>query len=596
MKSKKKKKIVNKSSGLLTSNSVFKENILYFTLVLVAYLYFLFSFFSLPDFTNPHIINNSSWIVNLEIAIDTILFFVVAYCGYCYINGKENFSNKFIVLFVFLCIFVIHLLALNTAIDIGGDNGTYIYMAKSIATKGNTYQLPTPGFPPTSVAFGFPLFLSFIYLIFGGINILAFKIFTMLLSLLSVFIFYRIMLKLNSEYFAIALTILYGIHCSVLNFSSMIMTETPTLFWSVFTWYSLLRFCEKETFNWKIFIGLVFTSTFTYLTRQIGISVIGAVIIYLFFYSDFKYKGRKSSFDYLKIKKLIYYFIFVFVILLLIQLRSHYFAGMSDSATFFSSSIADKIDKFLVVWKVYFGVLSENLFPNNIIRGQVSHLFVNILIQLVFYYGLVVCLLKKNFASFYYAIFVLLLSIATPDIYFMPISRYLVPLTPFFVYIFYFGIFNLFKLLGRTSKILSIIIIFFHLIFLFHGNAYLIQKSHTGEEYPLPIANYYNCAKWINKNLSHDVIVESRKGTVFYIFAECFCTTSVFSDYVYTEDLERHFIKKIENNEMDYLVLDGFSGASWRCYYPFIQKFPQHFQLVKVFGEKYPTYLFKVIN
>jgi len=579
----------NQSS--LKDNWLDKNKLIYFVGIVAIFIYFLTNFFSLPDISNNYISSKASWILNLEVFINILLFSLMVYFGYNYIQKDNKSFDRYLIVLAFFGIVVIHLLAFNPAVDKAGDNGNYIYAAKSIATLGNTYRLPSPDLTPDRIVVGYPLILSLVYKIFGGINILAFKITTMILSLLSVFFFYLVMLKLIPKQAAIILTILYGIHPYVVVFSSMIMTETPTLFWGILTWYLTLKYKDSNKLNYKLLVLLSFSSIFTYLTRNIGVSILGTTSIFLFLQS--KFLRGKFDLKSLAFKKFYLYTATVFVLFVLIQVRNTLFIGKSDTGVFLDSNWLSIFSKS---FPLISSVFSENLFSFSVIRWQpFPSLTLKILISFVMLIGLGKGLYQKNFSSIYIVFFLIILMITTPvDNSSLVLSRYTVPLIPFYIFIFYDGL----KVLSNKLKYFNKWGLLFGLLLLiistFSGNGYLIQRSHIGKKYPPALASYFDCAKWINENLSSDVIVESRKSRIFFIFSESYSISNVGGGTTYSFEFENSIMKLVKAGELDYLVLDSFSGASFRCYVPLIKKYPQNFKLYKVFGDKYPCYLFKI--
>ncbi len=586
----------NLKVNIIKNNLLNKENIVYFIGVTILLIYFLINFFSLPDISNPYISTKAFWIFNLEVVTNVFLFALVAYLGYNYVHDQTKSFDKYLMILAFICIIIIHLLAFNPAVDHGGDNGNYIYAAKSLATLGNTYHLPRPNLPLDRIVVGYPLILSGIYLIFGGINILAFKITTMILSLFSVFFYYLIMKMLVRNQMAIILTILYGIHSFIVSYSSMIMTETPTLFWEILTWYLLLKYEKGKDINYKILILLVISSIFTYLTRNIGVTLLVAINIYLFSRTrviDFFLKKRKFEFEVLPFKKLVFYLSATIVLFLLIQLRGYLFFGESDTNIFFKTDWFEKLsNSFYVIISVF----SENLFCSFIIRWiSFPYIVFKIILSVVMLVGLIIGISKKEFYSIYIILFLITLMVVTPvDNNSLVLSRYTIPLIPFYLFIFYEGVNFLFIKLYNFKKIFLLLSLFLLVLSSFSGNGYLVQRSHIGQKYPPALASYFDCAKWINENLPSNVLVESRKSRIFFVFSESYSISHVSGGTAYDLEFEKNIMKLVKSGELNYLVLDSFSGASSRCYVPLLNKYPQIFKLYKVFGDKYPCYLFKI--
>jgi len=578
-----------------TEDSKFIQN-LFFVICILFFGYFLINFYKLPDITNEYINNHVKWILNLETFTNILILGLFSYFGYNYISNSTRKNDKFLLIFGLLWIIIIHLLAFNSAVDHGGDNGNYIYAGKSIATLGETFHINSPIKLPDKISVGLPILISIIYNFFG-MNIVAYKIMLLFLSISSIVILYFTLKILSGKNIAAILTILYGLHSYTIVFSSMIMTETPTLFWSILSWYFLTKYTKNTKINYYYLAGLLISSIFVYLTRSIGVSILIAIVIYLFLQTNwlniFK-KNKEFQWDTTKNRKFIYYFILILLIFLLTQIRAKIHYGSSEATALFNMILFDKFSSTL---GIFFTIFTDNIFPSKIIRWQLSPIgLFKISVEIFFFIGLVRKLFLLDFAAIYFALFTTLLLLGTPVVQVLPLSRYLIPATPFMIYIFYAGLNFSFIKIKKYGNMLVFFGLFFILISSLFGNGYLIQKSHIGQEYPTSIKNYFDCAKWINKNLPEDVVVESRKSRIFYAFSESYTCSFVGGGTKFDKKFEEKFMKKISNGNMDYLVLDGFSGASARCYIPLIKKYPNKFSHIKTFGETAPTYLFEIFK
>ena len=557
---------------------------------------FSMKFFSLPDITNFYIENSVKWIYNLEVFTNIAIMGTFFYFGYNYFNDTKKQKDIFILIFALLLVLIVQLLAFRSGVDINGDNGNYIYAGKSIATLGEAYDITSPSRSPDLISIGLPLLIAIAYKLFG-MNLIVFKVMLVILSFSSALILYFSITRLSNKNLAAMVCLLYALHSYTIVFASMIMTETATLFWSILSWYFLIRFVESENVNYYFLSALVISSVLTYLTRTIGISLILAIIIYLFLKTNFfeiVRNPKKAKILTQASRKFLYFTFWAVFLLVLIQIRAKIHFGQTETGMIFQIDILEKLTKSI---RVFFLSIADVLAPANIVRWNMTPLgIVKIAVEIVLGVGLFWGLKKKSFSAIYFLVFAVILVIVTPvSDSPLVLSRYLVPTIPFAIFIFSYGLIICFKNFNKTRRIFVVLGLSFLLSSSLIGNGYLIQKSHIGQRYPEAIKNYFDCALWIKKNLPSDVIVESRKSRIFYIFAESYSVSSVNGGTKFDSQFEKDILYKIDNKQIDLLVVDSFSGASARSYIPLINKYPKRFNLIKVFGEDSPSYLFEVL-
>lgn len=105
----------------------------------------------------------------------------------------------------------------------------------------------------------------------------------------------------------------------------------------------------------------------------------------------------------------------------------------------------------------------------------------------------------------------------------------------------------------------------------------LMKSLHklNKEAYPPNYMNFFIIAQTVKKELPHDVIVCSRKPSLFYMYGGTYSCP-----YKWTND-DAELIKGLVDSNVDYVVLDqlGFS-STYRYLYPAIEKNPELFSPV----------------
>ncbi|RJP53757.1 MAG: hypothetical protein C4557_04275 [Anaerolineaceae bacterium] len=180
------------------------------------------------------------------------------------------------------------------------DDAHYIILAESLSS-GQGYQLinfPRPqierAFPP-----GWSLLLAPLTFLFPG-NYSVLKIFSLLLSLSSILLTYKIFSKRLSSPFLEMLTGLVALNPLLVGASVTVMSESAYLFFSLLALYLFdnwkpspqpaLSLRERRMSDWLIAL-IAFLAFYTQLIRTIGISLFLALIIFLLFTRRFRETG-----------------------------------------------------------------------------------------------------------------------------------------------------------------------------------------------------------------------------------------------------------------------------------------------------------------
>lgn len=106
---------------------------------------------------------------------------------------------------------------------------------------------------------------------------------------------------------------------------------------------------------------------------------------------------------------------------------------------------------------------------------------------------------------------------------------------------------------------------------------------------PMPpqLAGFIDAAETVRRRLPAQTVVCSRKPSVFYVYAQCHVC-----NFRYTED-DESLIRGLVDSEVDYVVLDQMGyAATGRYLYPAICKHPELFEVAGAFRVP-PTYLLR---
>ncbi|WP_185152497.1 hypothetical protein, partial [Fulvivirga aurantia] len=186
-----------------------------------------------------------------------------------------------------------------------------------------------------------------------------------------------------------------------------------------------------------------------------------------------------------------------------------------------------------------------------------------------------------------YLLFTILILLVWPD-YFAS-YRYLVPVLPMLVLLFFYGIHAFIQ--GVLQKQLTIrdakpyyLLLFVFLLFPSLKNLNATAKQN----YPIHWAEFFSMARWSKNNVAKGSVICSRKPNLFYLYSG---HESV--NYRYSEDPD-HLLEGLDGHGVDYVVYDqlGFSTTP-RCLGKAIKTYPQRFDMVQYVGpEQRRTYFF----
>lgn len=592
MSKKSKRKKIKRKENVKKSDFDLK-NVLYFSCIIIATYLFFKNFTNMSDITNNYIKLNATWIISLQIIIYILLIGIFVYFGYNFLNKRKNKKfDRILIISGFILVILVQVLAFNPALDRNGDNARYICGAISLAKTGEYKDIEHPNeHYKTTDQPGVSIMLAPLVKIFG-VNILLFKFVPFLLTIGSLILFFILLENFIAKEIAIILTLILGTQPYISTFSSMIMTEIPFIFFSLLSFWLLLKYEKSEKINYIMGILCALSILMTYFSRTMGIGFSISSVLYFVLKKDWK--------------KAFFLGVVVFILFGGWQLRNKLVGGTSQlSAITGANGLGAKGITILVGKGIKNLLTSLNLIPQVLfadasVRWKINPFGVKelIILSLVFI-GYVSNLIKKRSQlDLFFIIALASLCIGTPDSNLLPMARYLCVFVPFFILYFYLGINFIFSFWGKAKEytnIVSLVLLLLLVFSNFSGTAFKIQQAHTGQLYSKSMENYFNAGKWIKDNTPEDVVVACRKDNTFYLFSErkAYRFASYWSKY--NKEYEEERMKYFEKYNVSYLVIDTFSNSVHTAY-KIIQNNKDKFELVKIIGnqKKGACYIFKV--
>ncbi len=533
----------------------------------------------------------------------TFLFLTLISLLYIYSILNEKYNIKKLIYIGVIILVIFKIFTFYSPVEINGDNANYIIEGKSLAIEGVPKKLYEPYSPVEYSLYniGIIIIFAFLYKITGGIHPLFFKIVFASFSIFSFLLLYKLFSIYFNKYFSLAFSFIISLHQQLIHFSSLLLTETPFLFFALLTLYfSILNLNDKRK---NIFIWIVtgIILFFTTMIRNAGLLFIGLLPFAIFL------KGKQYW------KKAIIIFTTAIILLSLWIygknfMRNKYKENIYQSTIISSNEIIKNNKNFIVksleeiyafrktyltnffksIWIIGQKIIGE---PDNVSKINIFA-FISGLIILT---GLIFDILKRRylFASFFLSIFILIILRFGNRLENVVMSRYYFAIIPFAYYYFYIGIIeiiskfknkNLINISNINMKNISIVLLLFFLIVNLRNlpKEVLIAK----EGYPPVIKNFVNLAKWIKNNIKDNVIIGNRKPTIFYLYSNkksILYYKNVIGKFdrqsPWSQELENETLKMYKEIGVDFIVLDSFSSDPYIKLLPIIQHHPDIFTL-----------------
>ncbi len=567
-------------------------------LVLLAILFFN-NFRQSPDNTNQLFLSRAGSTITIE-----YLVFIILSSGFLYfmLRSFGSFLNSVskhvdIVVFGLVCLALITLYGLGFTKEVlpNGDNAEYLINTKSIVERGAPYRLETKNENPNSLAsIGLPLILTPIYAIWG-FDFVKMKVLITILGLSLFPLLILIFRKHHDLYWSIAISLVCCVSAHLVSSSTVIMTEVPYMFWSCLTILAVYKYHSTNVFKIKWLLILFASALMTYLTRAIGVSMFGAVTIFLLLHFPWR---KILSYDIRSIvhlpavQKLLFFLgpILLFAIVYQLLQANRGVSQMSiflnDIMTFFPKNL-DSATRVLGPMLFSEGTYRWYIFTNNYFLSPFNFIWLSILV--LFIIGILISILKKQLIGIYtlLAFVIIILGSQTPAE--MVIIRYLTVISPFLVYFIVLGasktvqfVINLAK---NTQSIvwpkfigaLLLSLMFFNNL----GSSAATIALNTVGNGPA-YYDYIEVAEWCGRNLPEDSYVLTMKPRLFWLYSERKVGKLSSIEEKYDVQFERQKLRMWKNQGVTHVIIDGMSAATRENISPIIQNNPELFRTIYV--------------
>lgn len=498
-----------------------------------------------------------------------------------------------------ICIAIIACAALSLlayifkpTLDMNGDTSQYYIYATSLA-QGEGYtdlsslgHPPTNGFPP-----GYPLLMAPVRAMTD--SIIAQKVlngFMLFGAAVLLFLFLR---RVVSQSLALTAVLVALLNYRVLQFASILMSETAYLLFSALAIYLLLLFdtSEENRIWWKnpVFYLLILVAGYAYMIRTQGITLIVGVAVWMLCTG----KWRQAI-----------GFVVGFIVTTLpwaVRNRAVGLGGSRYLDQLFAVNVwqpekgyvsaVELIERGwgtlkMLITKALPDTVTPYLTIDYNVPATIGEWIVGLLLIIIIIIGF--WRLKRYFwflIAYSVAVFGIICLWSAPSG-----NRYITTLVPLLEIGVTLGVYTLIEyvvcgIMNFKKNINPIWLLIPAVLFASEKLHTLSQESKR----PLPpqLAGYVDAAKAVRKHLPPETVVCCRKPSVFYVYAQC-----PVCNFIYTED-DAKLIRGLITSNVDYVVLDQMGYAATAKYlYPAIVKHQELFEVVAEFCNP-QTYLIK---
>lgn len=468
-------------------------------------------------------------------------------------------------------------------LDMNGDTSQYYIYATSLAqgkgyTEMGTLGHPASnGFPP-----GYPLLMTPLRIVTD--SIIAQKILNGFMLFGASALFFLFLRRVVSQRLALTAVIVTLLNYRVLQFATIMMSETSYLLFSALAIYLLYLFDKNEETRiwWKnpYFYLLILVAGYGYMIRTQGITLIAGIAFWMLFTR----KWRQTI-----------GFVAGFVLTTLPWTIRNSLAGLGSSRYLDqllavniwqpdqgTATLGEMVNRGLktlemLITKAIPGTVTPYMNVNYETASTFGDWAIGLTLTALILFGF--WQMKRYFWFFtvYSATVIGIICLwSAPSE-----NRYITTLVPLLDIGLVVGIYTLIEIGARkklgVNTAFSPLWLLVPAVMLASGRLKAVaQESRSAV--PPQLAGFVDAAQAVKKQLSAQTVVCCRKPSVFYVYAQCYVC-----NFSYTKD-DVQLIRGLINSKVDYVVLDHLGYAATELYlYPAIMKHRELFEITGAF-------------
>jgi hypothetical protein len=419
----------------------------------------------------------------------------------------------------------------DVKVSTGGDDSGYIVSAKQF--------LEGTGFPSWHGPF-YPMFLSLLIAL-AGVKVVVFKLFSLLFVIGHFIFFYYSFRRQLSATILIITSLIISINSQVLYFASQTYSEALYLLLQSLFVFIFLKLIDTriDTFkdqikNWRYWLSLGFLIFLMSITRNIGIAVIGAVI--LFFLFEKKIWAILATF----VSYMIFRLPFNLYKSIVWDLKGAEFSGQLNEILLknpydsslgtedFSGMLTRFWDNSLIYLSKHFLVILGLKPESDVNTSAFSTIIIVALLLLAFLLSF-----RKNRSMLFVTIYLGVMITGT----FFALQknwgqmRMIVIYAPLMILVLFWGLTQI-SYVKKYGFLQIVLLFFFGLILLkvfgetatkIKLNQKVLSKNLKGNLYygfTPDWQNFLKMSEWVGKNLPDSVVVASRKPSMSFIYSK----------------------------------------------------------------------------
>ncbi len=450
--------------------------------------------------------------------------------------------------------------------DISFDSPRYITIAQSIAS-GNGYRSISEidNNPVFYNNYVFPYSLSLLIRIFG-INPYPLKIFVLIISLLSILLFFNLNLISFNERESFLLSLSLMTMPLFIKFSSNLLTEVPFMLLLLIALWCFKMYMQKDS---KKYLSLsVITIYFLIFTRTVGIVLLPLLFIYSYFKKD---------------KKLLIATIILTTTAILTIYTIQSKVALDDRLyhikyLLYKDAFTPQRG-FICIWDLTNRIISNIEFyfistPKDMLHLPSRGIYIY---TMLFWSLLSLGILKIKDSclktpTFIFFIIYMSFFIIWP----WQSTRFIYPVTFIMIIYLYSGIKYLtLNIPTNTKKIIYLIVVSF---IVYSGIKELLIKTTIDRVYPAEFNEIVELSYWIKDNLAQDSVILSDNTALIYMLS------SIKGVYIpYSYDIKK-ITTHLENKGVTHILADRMNSEMARYIYTWINKNKEKLKIVKING------------
>ena len=546
---------------------------------------------------------------------------------------KEFFLLKYMPM-VYLAIisisfFINYNQTFDEKINLGGDNINYYSLGKALSEgKGFTSVMDLEETPHTHFPPGYPWFIALLMKC-GIDSIHGIKVANGVLLYASLILLYFILAQFaRNRLVAFAAVFFTTMHQQILSYSWIMMSEMLFILLSCIVLLIVLRFPPDKLLEDKdkrlrdilVLCALAVCLAYIYFVRVMGLTMILSIIAYFGVLATQKLilflKNRKKEQEVVKQNKRLFFkysLVFLLTIVSLLvpktiwDIRDNKVGKKSDdyTSTYTAKKNGGKMET-MADWKERIQNNGSNYIakyiPSSVLLYKIDadyypsetgkypstmEWIVGILFLLLLLYG--VAKSQNGLLLFFYVGLTLFVLLGWQEQY--GGYRYMTPIIPFLIFLFFNGIANFVTLILRLFKKINplipqivVLLVCAYFMYPYYSKAQndlrATAKIRTWEKMnDQKMTSYLEACKFF-KDLPDSVKVITRKPEIFYMYSG-YKKSASFPWYGEPDTIMSYLRKR----KATHVIIDDWYSHAYRTLYPAVRDYPEKFKVLKEIGK-----------